>query len=613
MRHHQISLLSILVIVPLGSLTTLSPWDDMRTKHSWNTVPSMWETLGSPPAGTTIDLCVALEPQRENALIEVLHEVSDPTHPKYGTHLSREQVAELVAPGKDTLELVHSWLGYHSVPSESVSVTHGGSSLTLAGVPISQANNLLGASYQLYRHVETNETIIRTIGYSLPATLHTHVQTVVPTTCFAIPYRWRGSPLKHSGRVAARQAKVESEEPVTVLSHRDVSGETTPSFLRWQYKTWGYTPTSTDQNSLGIVGFNSQYPSPWDLGAFMDKYKFGGYATFRIVEVNGGGYDATKPHFEANLDVQYAEAMAYPTPHTFYSTGRGPQGMDNPYLSWLNYILKQEKIPQTISISYGNEEKDYPRDDAIYACRLFAQLGIRGVSVLFASGDFGVGSGDCKAKDGKVLFGPMFPATCACDSVYRITSIGQAQVQVAHHAFSGPFVTSVGGATGGGYIPEIAASLSSGGFSNLFSRPNYQQQAVSSYLQNLGNQYHGMYNPSGRGFPDLAAQALEFPIILEGKVLFVSGTSASAPVVAAIISLLNDYLISQGRSPLGFLNPWLYGGGLSGLNDITSGSNPGCNTDGFPTAVGWDPVTGLGTPDFEQLLESLPVIPDPTG
>ncbi|KAH9025815.1 subtilisin-like protein [Lactarius hengduanensis] len=573
---------------------TLSLWDDMRTKHSWSTIPSMWEILGSPPAGTTIDLCVALEPQRENALIEVLHEVSDPTHPKYGAHLSREQVAELVAPGPDTLELVHSWLGHHSVPSESVSVTHGGSSLTLTGVLISQANNLLSASYQLYRHVETNETIIRTIGYSLPATLHAHVQTVAPTTCFASPRtRWQ-APLKHFGREAQSQGKVESGVPVAVLSKRDDDDddddddEITPSFLRWQYRTWGYMPTAMDKNVLGIVGLNNQYPSPRDLEIFMNKYRYGAYATFTVVKVNGGTYDPSNPHHESNLDVQYTEAMAYPTPLTFYSTGRGPRGTEDQYLSWLNYILGQENIPQTISFSYGNLENDYSRDEAMYVCSLFGQLGLRGVSVLFGSGDYGVGSGDCKAKDGSVQFVPIFPATC-------------------------PFVTSVGGARGGGILPEVAASFSGGGFSNIFARPNYQQQAVSSYLQNLGNLYEGMYNPFGRGVPDIAAQALKFPIILDRNVLIVHGTSCSTPVVAGIISLLNDYMISQGRSPLGFLNPWLYGGGLSGLNDIMSGSNPGCNTGGFPAVAGWDPVTGLGTPDFERLLESLPVIPNPTG
>jgi hypothetical protein len=60
--------------------------------------------------------------------------------------------------------------------------------------------------------------------------------------------------------------------------------------------------------------------------------------------------------------------------------------------------------------------------------------------------------------------------------------------------------------------------------------------------------------------------------------------------VGGIISLLNDYRISRGKPPLGFLNPWLYGGGLAGLNDITSGSNPGCGTNGFSAVVGWDPV-----------------------
>jgi len=60
--------------------------------------------------------------------------------------------------------------------------------------------------------------------------------------------------------------------------------------------------------------------------------------------------------------------------------------------------------------------------------------------------------------------------------------------------------------------------------------------------------------------------------------------------VAGIVSLLNDYRISTGRRPLGFLNYWLYGHGLPGLNDITDGTNPGCNTDGFTAIAGWDPV-----------------------
>ncbi|KAF8260472.1 peptidase S8/S53 domain-containing protein [Lactarius quietus] len=572
MRYLRTFVLFALATFPLAGLKTLQHWDNMQTKHSWTTVPSNWESVGYPPASTTIDLYVGLKPHRENALIDVLNEVSDPMHRKYGSYLTKEQVAELVAPHPDTLELVYSWLGHHGVPSSSISVTHGGSSLMLAGVSVSQANNLLGASYQLYNQVKTNETILRTISYSLPMVLHAHVQTVVPTTCFESPLH--GS----TRRAAASLGKVASGDPTMKLPKRDVSNETTPSFLRWIYRTWGYTPSATYQNALGIVGFVWNYPSPTDLKEFMDTYRYGAEATFTVVQVNGGGYDPRSPHEEANLDIQCAGGIAYPTPLLFYSTGRGLWGQDDWYSSWFKYILNAPTIPLTISISYANPEQDYSSEYILHICTLFAQLAVRGVSVLVASGDKGVGK-DCGVS-GNVRFVPYFPASC-------------------------PYVTSVGG-TKGAY-PEVAAELSGGGFSSYFSRPPYQQQAVSTFLQAIGTQYQGFYNPLGRALPDISAQALDIPIFLNGIEILLSGTSGSAPIVAGIISLLNDYRIAQGRAPLGFLNPWLYTRAIPGLNDVTSGTNPGCNTIGFPAVPGWDPVTGLGTPDFERLQAVLPI------
>src|SRR6266702_3905657 len=119
---------------------------------------------------------------------------------RYGAYLSKEQVAELVAPHPDTLELVNSWLEHHGISLSSVSRTHGGGWLTVTNVPVSQANDLLGASYQLYRHTGTNETvtILRTVGYALPAALHAHVQAVVPTTYFNSPRMLQQTPRKRS-------------------------------------------------------------------------------------------------------------------------------------------------------------------------------------------------------------------------------------------------------------------------------------------------------------------------------------------------------------------------------------------------------------------------------
>ena len=86
--------------------------------------------------------------------------------------MSKEEVAKLVVPHTDTLELVHSWLAHHNVPLSSISMTHDGAWLTLTGMPVSQVNELLDASYQRYRHVGKEDS----------AVLHAHVQAVAPTT-----------------------------------------------------------------------------------------------------------------------------------------------------------------------------------------------------------------------------------------------------------------------------------------------------------------------------------------------------------------------------------------------------------------------------------------------
>ncbi|KAH9161681.1 subtilisin-like protein [Lactarius sanguifluus] len=536
MHYHLRSVLFTLAAVILGCLA--SPrWDDLRVKHAWKSIPENWESLGIPSAGTTINLHLALKPHREKALVTALYE---------------EQVAEHVMPHPHSLELVESWLKSHGVLPSSISVSHGGNWLTLTGVSVSKANDLLGASYQLYRHAESNETIVRTIGYSLPAALHGHVQTVAPTTYFASRRMSWQTPRKRSGKAATEQVNSTSGDLVTMLLGR-ADDDVTPPFLRWLYNSVNYAPAATDRNALGVAGYAEEYPSPVDLTTFMDRFHSPGTgATYTVVQVDNGGYDPNSPGLEANMNVQYASGMAYPTPITYYSVGDGPDGEDDQYLAWVDYMLNLDEIPQTISTSYSNYESDFPLDYARAVCDLFMQLGARGVSVLFSSGNDGVGAGDY-IIDGNVRFRPTFPASC-------------------------PWVTTVGGTTR--YEPEIAAAISGGGFSDYFKRPDYQD-----------------------------VQANRIGIIFRNEYKVVDGTSCAAPTVAGIISLLNDYRISQGRHPLGFLNPWLYGIARAGLTDITSGSNPGCNTDGFPAVVGWDPVTGLGSPDFVHLQYLANLLP----
>ncbi|KAF9309519.1 hypothetical protein BG003_009647 [Podila horticola] len=117
---------------------------------------------------------------------------------------------------------------------------------------------------------------------------------------------------------------------------------------------------------------------------------------------------------------------------------------------------------------------------------------------------------------------------------------------------------------------------------------------------------NGLFNRSGRAFPDVAAQGKSIAIALNGKESSVYGTSASAPIFASVIALLNDRLLTKSNKAMGFLNPFLYANpGI--LNDITEGSNPSCKTAGFPAKTGWDPVTGLGTPKFASIANTIGV------
>ena len=423
-----------------------SPWDEMLIKHKWDAIPEDWVSLGLPPNGTRIKLHIALKANRENALVDALHEVSHPRHPKhvlfisapqleaysrvplfcrfrYGAHLSREQVAVLVAPHPDSLDLVFSWLKSNGVLPSSISTSHGGGWLTIAGIPVSEANKLLGASYELYYHAWTNETILRTAGYALPAVLHMHVKTVAPTTAFSSTRLMQQSPPSHSSGEAA-PANVTSREPSDVLSRvNDHELYVEPQFLRWLYSMPFNDPNPTDRNKLGIAGFENVAPSQDDLYMFMSNFRSDVSASaastqiVNVVPLNGGTDYRGPIGKRASVDTQYSVALTFPTPIEYYTVGgfemTSPDGAPiagDRYLEWLRYMTNLPNVPRTVSVPYFTKELDLSEEYVKTLCGMFEDLGSRGVSVLVASGDHGVGR-PIKSDN---RFSTSFPACCTC-------------------------------------------------------------------------------------------------------------------------------------------------------------------------------------------------------
>ncbi|KAK6428759.1 Tripeptidyl-peptidase sed1, partial [Oleoguttula sp. CCFEE 5521] len=112
----------------------------------------------------------------------------------------------------------------------------------------------------------------------------------------------------------------------------------------------------------------------------------------------------------------------------------------------------------------------------------------------------------------------------------------------------------------------------------------------------------GIYNRAGRGYPDFSAIGDNVVIGGQGRFLRIGGTSASSPAFAAILTRINEERIAERKSTIGFVNPALYAH-PEVLHDITVGNNSGCGTPGFYAAPGWDPLTGLGTPNYPAMLK----------
>lgn len=171
-------------------------------------------------------------------------------------------------------------------------------------------------------------------------------------------------------------------------------------------------------------------------------------------------------------------------------------------------------------------------------------------------------------------------------------------------------VTAVGGTGPNGANSERAAGLSSGGFSNRWARPVWQTEAVAKYKSTAKLPNASKFNATGRGFPDISAQAENFVIVTNRIPLpGVAGTSCASPTAAGVIALLNDLRIAGGKPSLGFLNPFIYQNNAA-WNDVTVGSSGGCGFDaGYPAAVGWDAATGVGTPNFDHLSKVIAGLP----
>jgi len=156
-----------------------------------------------------------------------------------------------------------------------------------------------------------------------------------------------------------------------------------------------------------------------------------------------------------------------------------------------------------------------------------------------------------------------------------------------------------------------------GGFALWASRPSYQSQVVNAYL-NSSTPFpppSKFMSKANRGYPDVSACGARI-LYYDNGFGIVEGTSAATPIFAGVVSLLNEYRLNNGKTPLGFLNPTLYtmaAANPKAFNDIVGGTNRctlgKCCRYGYYAVQGWDAVSGLGSPNYLEMLSYIQTLP----
>jgi tripeptidyl-peptidase-1 len=379
--------------------------------------------------------------------------------------------------------------------------------------------------------------------------------------------------------------------------------------------------TKITNSSAGVIEWDDQYYDPAQLTAFAKQFNLQENVPTSAHTV--GTNDPTSPQLEATLDIQYILATGINAEGWFWIENDGVW-----LYGWAVHFFGTADVPNICSISYGWNEEDQCEDgigaqecqqlgvnSQQYVARVnteFQKIGLRGVSLLSASGDSGA-NGRTDPYCTETHLNPPYPGASPF-----ITAVGATQITDASGIANLPNPPAgcqdracASGGTETAVSFAQAQFASGGGFSVVASQPSYQTDAVAAYMKSgVKLPPASYYNANGRGFPDVAALGSAV-LIYAGVIEKVGGTSCSCPIWAGIIADLNDYVIAKTGKPLGFLNPLIYqmaAAHPAAFTDITVGDNlcteGGCrsNCQGYYAAKGWDPVTGWGTPVYTEML-----------
>ncbi|KAK4495689.1 hypothetical protein PRZ48_012957 [Zasmidium cellare] len=662
-----------LAVASLSLLAQAAPTENTRhvLHEKRSTTPRRWQRGERVHPDAILPVKIGLTQKNLEDGHELLMQVSHPDSERYGRHWSAEEVHEFFAPAEEAAEDVKAWLMNSGIDASSIMHYENKGWLAL-NVSASKAEQMFKTEYFEYEHKGRQSEGVK-VGcddYHLPEHIAKHIDYITPGIALSSnmikskvkrdwPHHWgpgHRPPGPHEWKPPHQPWHLPPGAGDLPKELQGCSANVTPTCLRALYGI----PKATRKdniNSLGLYESGDTY-SQQDLNLFFQHYATnvpqGTHPTLNSVD---GGQAPVAPDSvvntgESDIDMDIAFSLVYPQTVTLYQVDDLNNGevdgfnnfldaLDGSYCSYTAYGLTGNTAPydsvypdpapggykgqvmcgtykptRVISVSYGESEYDMPWNYTRRQCNEYMKLGLQGVTIMYASGDYGVGSfpGDDSDSgclgDAQNVYNPQYP-TCP-----YVLSVG------ATRLYPNQTVRDKESAM---QAYEIGPTFNSaGGFSNYFPVPSYQKSAISTYFsshdptnlpyytagpqgQNIGVN-GGVYNRAGRGLPDVSANGARFVAYNNQSLGHWFGTSLASPEWASVITLINQERTVAGKGSVGFINPTLYENSWA-MNDIVNGSNPNCGSTGFQAVEGWDPVTGLGTPNYPKLLQVFSRLP----
>ncbi|WP_206997743.1 S53 family peptidase [Trinickia mobilis] len=503
--------------------------------------------LGQCDPGEKIQVVVMLRRQSEAALHALLGEIGKGSKI---APLARDDFSQRFGAAAEDVAKLRAFAAQHGL--SVVRAEPAESTVVLSGT-IAQFQAAFDVKLERYEHRTIGQYRGRTGAISLPDEL-----SGIVTAVLGLDNRPQARPhFRIRPRFQPAQAALESFTPPQIAS------------------LYNFPAGDGSGQCIGIVELGGGYNSG-DLRSYFSNL---GVPMPKVVAVsvdsgsNAPSGDPNGPDGEVTLDIEIAGAIAPAATIAVYFSTNSDAG----FIDAVNRAVHDTtNRPSVISISWGGPESSWTQQSAQAFNSVLQAAAAVGVTICAASGDSGSSEGVGDGAD-HVDFPASSPYVLACGGTRITASVGAAGNTIKSE------VVWNDGASGG---------ASGGGVSTLFALPAWQEGL--SVTRTKG----GATPLANRGVPDVAGDASPdsgFVVLVDGSQSVVGGTSAVAPLWAALIARIN----AAKGAPAGFVNPKLYQA-ASAFNDITKGNN-----GSFEASPGWDACTGLGSPNGQKVAAAL--------